>query len=233
MFQIQNAIYDSDQPSTKQALGLLEYVDTYADVLLDFKNKPIITEQLEKNRQLFYHNLNHMFHVVNVVNGIFGNRKEYWNHDTRALALGLFFHDIIYVPGATDNEERSAKFLHDVAYDPEEDTVVLAKQVILATKHEAVASDEVCRLACDIDLIGLAAHPVVFNANSEAIRKEFRVLPDSVYIPGRIAFMSKLLQRDKIYVSQRFTSQFAGFETIARNNISNHINDLKKSLDNL
>jgi predicted metal-dependent HD superfamily phosphohydrolase len=82
-------------------------------------------------------------------------------------------------------------------------------------------------------LIGLAAHPVVFNANSEAIRKEFRLLPDSVYIPGRIAFMSKLLQRDKIYVSQRFTSQFAGFEAMARNNIQNHINDLEKSLPNI
>jgi predicted metal-dependent HD superfamily phosphohydrolase len=227
MFQIQNAIYDSDQPSSKDALRLLDHVDTYADVFFDLNNKHIIIEQLEKNRQLFYHNLNHMFHVVNAVNGIFGNRKEYWNHDTRALALGLFFHDIIYVPGATDNEKRSAKFLHDVAYDPEDDTVVLAKQVILATKHEAVASEEVCRLACDIDLIGLAAHPVVFNANSEAIRKEFRLLPDSIYIPGRIAFMSKLLQRDKIYVSQRFTSQFAGFEAMARNNIANHINDLK------
>jgi len=232
MFQIQNSVYDGSQPSTKDALRLLDDIDTWLNVEIQ-KHKTALAEQLEKSHQLSYHNLNHLFHAVSIVQELFGKDQGYWEPSTHALVLGLFFHDIIYVPGATDNEERSVKFLHDVAYDPEDDTVVLAKQVILATKHEAVASEDVCQLACDIDLIGLAAHPVVFNANSEAIRKEFRVLPDSVYIPGRIAFMSKLLQRDKIYVSQRFTSQFAGFEAMARNNIANHINDLKKSLTNI
>ena len=55
----------------------------------------------------YYHNLNHLNDLITQINE---NKSLYTSKDYEKLMLAAIFHDCVYDPNRTDNEEKSAQF---------------------------------------------------------------------------------------------------------------------------
>lgn len=132
------------------------------------------------------------------------------------VELGLFFHDAIYEPTASDNEERSAAWALDALSILGISPSIAARvaSAVRATRsHEASTDDE--RLLLDIDLAILAAPEAAFSSYETRLREEFAIVPDEFYWPARVMVIESFLERGRIYAS----SPLRHLEEPARENL--------------
>ncbi|WP_233856772.1 HD domain-containing protein [Paraburkholderia sp. HD33-4] len=119
------------------------------------------------------------------------------------VELALWCHDVIYVPGAGDNEPRSADWLRRSA----DDRVAMCERIcemILATRHTGVPEELDDRFACDIDLAVLGAARSRFLAEGVRVRSERADLDDRAYEMQERRFLGSLLARPRIYFTDYF-----------------------------
>jgi predicted metal-dependent HD superfamily phosphohydrolase len=123
-----------------------------------------------------------------------------------AVDLALLFHDAIYVPGARDNEDRSAQLLLEEGRRAwiGDRVLVRAEALVAATSHEAgaVDSEEACIVA-DADLAILGAERAAFDAYEGGVRREFAWVGDAAYAAGRAAVLRAFLARPTIFATRR------------------------------
>jgi predicted metal-dependent HD superfamily phosphohydrolase len=132
------------------------------------------------------------------------------------VELALWCHDVIYVPGAGDNEPRSADWLRRWA----DDRIAMREGVcdaILATRHACVPEDLDGRFACDIDLAVLGAVRSRFREDGVRLRAERPDLDDRAYDLQERMILGSLLARPRIYLTDYF---HARCEVRARGNLS-------------
>lgn len=103
-----------------------------------------------------YHNFNHALDVCSAVNTLALLDKV--NYKNRfLLKTAALLHDIIFIPGAKDNEEKSAEFakqyLTRIGYSAQEAQKV--GQLILATKIPQNPKNYLEKSLCDADLDNL------------------------------------------------------------------------------
>jgi predicted metal-dependent HD superfamily phosphohydrolase len=142
------------------------------------------------------------------------------------LSLALIYHDLVYNVNRKDNELASAKIAVEALAQlsiPESETSQI-HAAIVATDHKSLVSDPLSQLVCDIDLSTLAVPEADFRANSEAIRIEYRAIPDELFYPGRKRIMEKFLERETIYHTQFYQEHC---EAKAQQNILAHIAELE------
>ncbi len=134
-----------------------------------------------------------------------------------AVELALWFHDAIYVPGATDNELRSAElFSHWGGICFTSDFVDKICKLILITRHkQAPTGSDECYIV-DIDLSSFGVNWPHFLQDSENVRKELAFVPDATYYPAHAGFLNLLLNRPRIFYTDFF---YALYEEAARCNI--------------
>jgi predicted metal-dependent HD superfamily phosphohydrolase len=146
--------------------------------------------------------------------------------ETRDLGeTALWFHDAVYVPGASDNEARSAEWAARAlagAGAPEARAHEVARLVRL-TDHARLAEDPAGALVCDVDLSILGRPPAEFAEYERRIRAEYDRVPEPLYRMGRVSVLAGLLARQPLYRSDYFR---ALYEAAARRN-------LKRSIENL
>jgi len=128
------------------------------------------------------------------------------------VEAALWFHDVVYDPRATDNEERSAEqagrelaalgIPRAVAED-------IARLVRL-TRHDAPAADPAGRLLCDIDLSILGSSPAEFDAYDRGIRDEYAWVPGDAYREARRQVLNRLLHRQPLYQTDHFRDHYEG-----------------------
>jgi predicted metal-dependent HD superfamily phosphohydrolase len=147
------------------------------------------------------------------------------------LNLGIWFHDVVYTPGATDNESRSAEFARCIleAGGVEDSIIDQTCKIIMATS--LYLSDEPSpsfeeNLVRDIDLVGFGTDSyhyfVVQNTN---IENEFlSVTSKEIYYPRRLAFLESVLKKSRIFITDYF---YERFEVRARENISRYLEENK------
>src|SRR5262249_17787457 len=142
----------------------------------------------------------------------------------REVFLALLFHDAVYVAGAADNEERSARQAREAIQRWLPDSGIDALRVanlIQRTAHHGswrpaeVDPDEALFLDCDMAI--LAGSSPIFDAYEEAIAREYAALDPAVYREGRRRFVERLLASDRIYLSSYFYNRL---EAIARQNLA-------------
>ena len=136
--------------------------------------------------------------------------------DPDAVELSLWCHDVIYVPGARDNEQRSADWFRRWA----DDRIALGGlvcEMILATRHTHAPDDLDARFACDIDLAMLGAPRRQFRENGVRLRAERPDLDDRAYDLHERMLLGRLLARPRIYLTDYFHAQC---EARARRNLS-------------
>lgn len=141
-----------------------------------------------------------------------------------------------------DEVQTMAVWFHDAVYDPqsrsnEADSATLAERLLPAAGWPAADVERVCRIVLDtadhrptvpgsdvvldLDLMSLAAPWPVFCRNGENIRAEYVHVPDAEFHAGRRAFLTALLERERL-----FHSPFgASWEASARANLTRAIRE--------
>jgi predicted metal-dependent HD superfamily phosphohydrolase len=164
-----------------------------------------------------YHDLGHIAQLLSLL-----DRYGQDLRDRDAVELAIFFHDAVYVPIRSDNEAASAALAHArlTALGATEPLVREVERLILATRHgTAIAdagSDPDLALLLDLDLSILGAEHAVYAAYAAAIRREYAVVPDIVYRPGRRRVLAEFLARPRIYATPRL---YEAWEAAARANL--------------
>jgi predicted metal-dependent HD superfamily phosphohydrolase len=179
----------------------------------------LVEHYSEKHR--VYHNLSHLKSLVSL-SETFTDKIQ----DRNALWFAIWFHDCIYETQKNDNEERSAELAGEALsrLSVPDETISIVQAMILATKHhQANEQSEDLKLFLDLDLSILGFEETLYQAYSRAIRKEYSWVEEQVYKQARKKVLSNFLERPQIY----FTRAVADiFESSARRNISNEINQL-------
>lgn len=164
--------------------------------------------------QLEHHYNESHRHYHNLVHIQYGY-QQHWKF-FGAMSPVIFFawtyHDSIYNPEASTNEEQSAKmFLQDnevLGFNLEDADKIV--NLILSTTHTGEKN-----LITDIDLSGLGAKPDVYDRNTHHIRQEYAFADDKMWKAGRSAFIQRFLA-DRIFYSPQFIAEY---EEQARENM--------------
>lgn len=133
-----------------------------------------------------------------------------------AVELALWFHDVIFVPGAQDNEQRSAEWFREQAGGRIRACDRICA-MILATTHAGTAAEPDTRFVCDIDLAVLGAARSRFREDGRRLRAERPDLDDRAYDLHERTILGGLLVRPRIYLTDFF---YARCETQARRNLN-------------
>jgi predicted metal-dependent HD superfamily phosphohydrolase len=160
----------------------------------------VINMMTEPHR--IYHNLSHAMEIAWLSFDPINNDSE----DEEFYYYTAFYHDIVYKPGARDNEEASAKeFLKDIHKFKYNDPYLLGNvklAIELSANHfQETAYDQNDRISkfLDWDLWGLGAAPDQYDLNTKKIRLEFNNVSDADWVKGRRDWLSKALNTDRIY----------------------------------
>ena len=138
-----------------------------------------------------------------------------------ALELAVWFHDVIFEPGKSDNEKRSAQLylqLSDGVHD--EPTRGLVDRLIMATLHDGSSlADSDAIYMVDIDLSSFGLSWDEFLQDSQNLRLESAALSDAEYYRRKTNFQSCLLAKERFYLSDYFAERL---ETQARANLARY-----------
>jgi predicted metal-dependent HD superfamily phosphohydrolase len=135
------------------------------------------------------------------------------------IELALWFHDAVYVPGAADNERRSADWaVHELeSAGASQHLSASIRSLILVTQHDAVPTTPDEQVIADIDLAILGASGERFLEYEAQVRKEYAWVPDSVFGRERAKLLRGFLARPSIYSTEFFRERL---EPQARQNIA-------------
>ena len=141
-----------------------------------------------------------------------------------AVELAIWFHDAIYQPGASDNEQKSAELAAVIL--PHLGRGELAESVralILATMHDhdVAGADE--QLMVDIDLSVLGSESARYARYVADIQAEFAWAAPAAFQEGRRALLAALLLRPAIFATSAFRDRF---EARARLNLTQELSEL-------
>lgn len=165
----------------------------------------------------YYHNLTHIQDCLSIFD------------ETRSLAtfpeaveLAIWFHDAVYDPKRSDNEERSAAWAKSaIAHSGlSSDLAEYVSCLILATRHHVAVNDRDTQLLVDIDLSILGREPEIFWQYETNIRKEYAWVPEDLFRQKRISILHSFLERSHIYHLDFYREKF---EAQARRNLEQAI----------
>jgi predicted metal-dependent HD superfamily phosphohydrolase len=170
-----------------------------------------------------YHNLGHLRACLAEL-----DRVRHLACDAPGVELALWYHDAIYDPTRSDNEQRSADLAREdskrAGLSPER--IELIVSLILATRHDSPPATADQRLIVDIDLAILGGEQAEFDAYEVAIRQEYAHVPESDFRRGRAAILQRFLDRPRIYTTDYFHGKY---EAAARANLRRSIDGLTRS----
>ncbi|MEG3627435.1 HD domain-containing protein [Streptomyces poriticola] len=159
----------------------------YADRLLDRWREP----------QRHYHTLAHLTAVLDHVDLLQEHAA-----DPDVVRLAAWFHDAVYLPDRSENEERSARLAERALAEaglPEAKTAQVARLVRLTVSHDPAGDDRDGQVLCDADLAVLAAPPSVYAAYTAAVREEYHFVPNDAFRTGRAAVLRQLLGHPRLF----------------------------------
>jgi predicted metal-dependent HD superfamily phosphohydrolase len=173
----------------------------------------------------FYHTLEHVNEVLKVVGKLADVAA-----DTSAIQLAIWFHDAVYDPRATDNEERSATLAGELLRPRgvPEPALQHVAAMIRATAHSPTAEvDADTAVLLDADLAILSAEERRYARYAADIRREYAWVDDAAYRAGRTKVLQSFLDRPRIYRTERM---HAVAEEPARRNLLAEIKQVTTGL---
>lgn len=128
------------------------------------------------------------------------------------VEAAIWFHDAVYLPGAADNEDHSARLVRTTLAEASAPVEVASRiaGLVLATQHIAIPAEPDARLLCDIDLSILGRAPEVFDEFERRIRLEYGWVPERVYRGARVEILAGFLRRPSIYQTDYFRDCYEG-----------------------
>lgn len=138
-----------------------------------------------------YHNLNHLNDLIEQINE---NKSKFTEKEYEKLMLTALFHDCVYEPKSSTNEEDSAKFLMECVIDKSDSDILDVKQMILDTKyHNSITNLSESFNKFDMSIVERDFDHLLEWENG--ISEEFSVFPKDQYKKGRIKFLESLLDK--------------------------------------
>ncbi len=147
-----------------------------------------------------------------------------------AVEMAIWFHDAVYDPRATDNEEQSAAWACQALNvgDVEQAVAERIADLVLSTQHKVAPAGQDAALLVDVDLSILGRTPAVFDAYDRQIRSEYQWVPEQQYRERRAQVLAGFLQRPFLYQTSLFRLRY---EEPARRNLAHAIARLANSID--
>jgi len=144
------------------------------------------------------------------------------------VELALWFHDAVYDPRRSDNEERSADWAHASVLAAGCDASVAdrVRALVLATQHHEAGDDIDTQLLLDIDLSILGSSYARFDEYERQVRAEYAHVDDAAFRDGRSRLLSGLLARPAIYATEVYRG---ALETRARENLARSLEALSRA----
>jgi len=180
----------------------------YADNLLARWQEP----------QRHYHTLAHLTAVLDHVDVL-----EKYAADPDVVRLAAWFHDAVYFPDRSENEERSARLAERALPEAgvsEAKTAEVARLVRLTVSHDPADDDRDGQVLCDADLAILASPPSAYAAYTAAVREEYHFVPGDAFRAGRAAVLRQLLDLPRLF---RTPYGQAEWEATARYNLTSEL----------
>lgn len=164
-----------------------------------------------------YHNLAHIEDCLAAlarVDGLSAAERE-------ILAEAIWWHDVVYDPTRSDNEELSAQLAEQhVRADIGAEVACLIR---LTRTHEVLPDDRLGAILISIDLSILGAEPARYDAYAAAIRQEFIHVGDADYRAGRAGVLRRFAARQVIYPDAEFAARY---DQRARENLARELASL-------
>ena len=138
-----------------------------------------------------YHTLQHIENLLDRV-------EAHPLQDPVVVGLAVWFHDAVYNPLGTDNEAQSARwalsFLQETSLAParRERVADLIRRTQDHTQPQP-PDDADLLLFLDADLSILGAPEAAYWDYARQIRREYQLVPDLLYQPGRRKVLAKML----------------------------------------
>jgi predicted metal-dependent HD superfamily phosphohydrolase len=175
-----------------------------------------------------YHTTEHLAAMLSVV-------EEHASAaaDPDAVRLAAWFHDAVYDPLESDNEERSAELAEQTLPAlgvPADRVREVARLVRLTANHDPAPDDRNGALLGDADLAVLASPPAAYRAYVRAVRAEYAHFPDDVFNAGRAAVLRSLLDQPALF---RVPALAARWEEAARRNLTAELTSRLPAADGL
>jgi predicted metal-dependent HD superfamily phosphohydrolase len=157
-----------------------------------------------------YHDLAHLAAVLGVIGELDGTAT-----DPVAVRLAAWYHDVVYEPTSSDNEqvsaERARAGLRGLV--PDERLAEVERLVRLTAGHDPDPDDANGAVLCDADLAVLAGPPEAYAAYASAVREEYAHLSDDDFTRGRIAVLESLLALPALYRTPEAARQWSATAT--------------------
>ncbi|MCV2463663.1 hypothetical protein OEB94_30800 [Streptomyces sp. ICN988] len=180
----------------------------YADNLLARWQEP----------QRRYHTLAHLTAVLDHVD-VLAEHAD----DVDVVRLAAWFHDAVYLPERSENEERSARLAERALPEagvPAEKTAEVARLVRLTVTHAPAYDDRDGQVLCDADLAILASPPSAYAAYTAAVREEYHFVPNAAFRAGRAAILRQLLHLPALFHTPHGQREW---EATARHNLTGEL----------
>lgn len=176
-----------------------------------------------------YHTLRHLDAVLDVVDTLAATPAAAAapGDAADAVRLAAWFHDAVYAPDRSENEERSARLAERVLHElgvPEAVVAECARLVRLTVDHDPAPGDVNGELLCDADLAVLGGAPPAYAAYAAAVREEYAFVPDQDFRAGRAAILRQLLALPALF---RTPAAVAAYQDRARANLAAELDRLE------
>ncbi|CAL9309717.1 hypothetical protein ABZ568_20705 [Streptomyces olindensis] len=182
----------------------------------------LLTRWREPQRR--YHTVAHLAAVLDRVDVL-----EEYARDPDVVRLAAWFHDAVYLPDRSENEERSARLAERALPEagvPAAKTAEVARLVRLTIGHDPADDDPDGQVLCDADLAVLASPPSAYAAYTAAVREEYHFVPNDAFRAGRAAILRRLLALPRLF---RTPYGAAEWEATARYNLRSELELLEDS----
>ncbi|MFG2903070.1 hypothetical protein ACGFZH_39075 [Streptomyces zaomyceticus] len=168
-----------------------------------------------------YHTVDHLRAVLDRIDELADQGGE--GGELELVRLAAWFHDAVYRPDRSENEERSAvlaeKALTEAGLTPHE-VAEVARLVRLTVTHDPAPGDLNGETLCDADLAILATGPDTYRGYTAAVREEYGFVPDDAFRAGRAAVLRQLLDLPRLF---RTPYGAAAWEERARENLEREL----------
>ncbi len=173
-----------------------------------------------------YHTMDHIEHCIRqleLAQRELGTSAGLGENEVDGVEFGIWYHDVVYVPRAQDNEALSAELFTRIAdgvLEPEKIDDV--HRIIMATLHLAKPQRADEGLMVDIDLSSFGMEWDHFRRDSVAVRTEMGHQSEAEFARGHARFLNTLMARDSVYCTELFRDLY---ETRARENIERYLGE--------
>lgn len=192
---------------------------TKDDSLIDHLWTEIVEQYAAHNR--YYHTLQHLDNLLLLLIDL---KEKIKNWDV--ILFTLYYHDIIYDPLQSDNEEKSAdlaeKRMKQIGVSNH--IIKLCRKQILATKSHLESTDSDTNYFTDADLSILGQACEMYALYFQNVRKEYAIYSNAMYRVGRLKVLKKILSMHRIFKTAYF---YQKFEQQAQENLKKEVVQLE------